>query len=114
MKVFLPGIRKEELNIQQVGQVVHLVYMGHHRAIELAEEFVSTTCERAQISSGWLTMFFRSNGWICPPPPLLAKRTESLAKLEKSNQLQPKSLRIRLTKFSLDQRTDFVGSLFFP
>jgi arsenite/tail-anchored protein-transporting ATPase len=61
MKVFLPGIRKEELNIQQVGQVVHLVYMGHHRAIELAEEFVSTTCERAQISSGWLTLFFRSN-----------------------------------------------------
>lgn len=61
IKMFLPGIRKEELNIQQVAHVIHFVYMGHHRAIELPEEFESATCERAQISSGWLTMFFRSD-----------------------------------------------------
>ena len=37
--MFLPGIRKEELNIQQVAHVIHFVYMGHHRAIELPEKF---------------------------------------------------------------------------
>ena len=58
MKIFLPGVCKEELAIQQVEQIIHFVYRGHHRAVVLPEDFVAATCERAQISSGWLTLRF--------------------------------------------------------
>ena len=61
MEIFLPGVDKEELLIQQVDQIIHFVYRGHLRAVVLPEDFVAATCERAQISSGWLTLSFGSH-----------------------------------------------------
>lgn len=61
VKIFLPGVLKEELVIQQVEQTIHFVYRGHHRAIQLPDDFSTATCERAQISSGWLTLSFGPN-----------------------------------------------------
>ena len=61
MKTFLPGVCKDELAIQQVEHIIHFVYRGHHRAIDLPEDFMAATCKRAQINSGWLTLSFGTN-----------------------------------------------------
>ncbi|QNJ28425.1 hypothetical protein SynA1524_00719 [Synechococcus sp. A15-24] len=60
-KIFLPGVTKANLKIEQVDASIHLIFNGYCRSIALPTEFVSKQCERAQIALGWLTLWFSHN-----------------------------------------------------
>ena len=58
LKIFLPGVSKASLTIQQIDATIHLIFNGYCRSFELHTEFATKQCERAQISEGWLNLWF--------------------------------------------------------
>ena len=61
VRVFLPGVTKAKLNIEQIDESIHLIFNGYCRRTTLPTEFLSKQCERAQISQGWLILWFSHN-----------------------------------------------------
>jgi len=60
-KIFLPGVSKADLKIEQIDASIHLIFNGYCRSIALPKEFISNQCERAQITVGWLNLWFSHN-----------------------------------------------------
>jgi hypothetical protein len=60
-KIFLPGVSKADLKIEQIDESIHLIFNGYCRSIALPKEFISNQCERAQITVGWLNLWFSHN-----------------------------------------------------
>ena len=58
VEIFLPGVSKVGLNVQQISQIVYLTFNGYCRRIILPTEFSAKQCERAQITNGWLSLWF--------------------------------------------------------
>ena len=58
VEIFLPGVSKVGLNVQQIAETIHLTFNGYCRRIILPTEFSSKQCERAQITNGWLSLWF--------------------------------------------------------
>ena len=58
VKIFLPGVSKAGLNIQQIDKIIHLIFNGYCRSIALPTEFGAKQCERAQMAEGWLNLWF--------------------------------------------------------
>ena len=61
VRIFLPGMTKSDLNIEQIDASINLIFNGYSRTIALPTEFLSKQCERAQITQGWLTLWFSHN-----------------------------------------------------
>ena len=58
VKIFLPGVSKAGLNIQQIDKIIHLIFNGYCRSIALPTEFGAKQCGRAQMAEGWLNLWF--------------------------------------------------------
>ena len=60
-RIFLPGVTKSDLNIEQIDASINLIFNGYCRNIALPMKFLSKQCARAQITQGWLILWFSHN-----------------------------------------------------
>ena len=58
MKIFLPGVKKDDINIQQIDLTINLILNGYCRKIDLPTELESKQCKRAQMTESWLNLWF--------------------------------------------------------
>ena len=61
MKIFLPGVKKDNMNIQQINSTINLIYNGYCRSIELPAKLEAMQCNRAQMTQSWLRLWFGYN-----------------------------------------------------
>ena len=61
MKIFLPGVKKDNMNIQQINSTINLIYNGYCRSIELPAKLEAMQCNRAQMTQSWLRLWFGDN-----------------------------------------------------
>ena len=58
IKIYLPGIKKSDIKIQQIDETVHITYKSHHRTITVSDSLKYHQCSRASVQSGWLCLWF--------------------------------------------------------
>ena len=58
VSVFLPGVAKNDLTIQQINGCLYLFHLGQKRVLELPDFLQGMTCQRGQLDLGWLTLRF--------------------------------------------------------